>query len=305
VATVCYALLNILSQLSKEADGSYAFSMPSVVLLAELVKLCLSLFFLCQENGSVTGVLECIFSRPYRWVLFAVPSVLYVANNNLDMLNNLYMDPATESVLVQMKILTTALAWRWVFGAQIGTRKWISLVLLFCGCCLAALPQDNGKESSTMYIEPFGIVLVSMYVCISASAGVYNEWLLKSIGKDESIHVSNIRIYAVGVLTCLISHGNPFQDGLTRGYNVYTWALVLTYSVMGLLLSQVMKYFDNIVKLFISGSSMYASAMLTVIIFERYPSRIFATSLLLVTAALFGYNWDRIHARFAASKKTE
>ena len=31
VATCCYALLGLLSQLSKEADGTYAYSLPSVV----------------------------------------------------------------------------------------------------------------------------------------------------------------------------------------------------------------------------------------------------------------------------------
>lgn len=32
-------------------------------------------------------------------------------NNNLDMLNNQHMDPATEQVLVQAKILTTGIVW--------------------------------------------------------------------------------------------------------------------------------------------------------------------------------------------------
>ena len=39
VATCCYALLGLLSQLSKEADGTFAYSLPSVVLLAELCHL--------------------------------------------------------------------------------------------------------------------------------------------------------------------------------------------------------------------------------------------------------------------------
>jgi len=306
LAPFCYALLNVLSQLSKEEDGSYAYSMPSVVLLAEFVKLCLSMIFLSRELG-LTKAVQTIFTRPYRWFLFAVPSVLYAVNNNLDMLNNMYMDPATESVLVQLKILTTALAWRLVFGSAIGGRKWMSLFLLFCGCGLAALPSDGGKASATMYIEPFGVVLIMFYVCISATAGVYNEWLYKSIGADESIHISNIRIYTVGVLFCLSTHlstggANPLQGGLVKGYNAYTWALVATYSVMGLLLAQVMKYFDNIVKLFISGSSMYASAFLTVVIFKRYPSAMFTASLALVSAAQVGYNWERIVATSSRRK---
>ena len=35
-----------------------------------------------------------------RWLAFAVPSMLYSLNNNLDMLNNQHMDPATEQVFL-------------------------------------------------------------------------------------------------------------------------------------------------------------------------------------------------------------
>ena len=45
------------------------------------------------------------------------------------MMNNLYMDPATESVLVQGKVLTTGLAWRFVFKEELGTLKWTALVV--------------------------------------------------------------------------------------------------------------------------------------------------------------------------------
>eukprot|EP00435_Cladocopium_sp_Y103_P018666 s234_g4.t1 len=42
LGSACYALLGILSQLSKSPDGSYGYSLPSVVLLAEFTKLCIS-----------------------------------------------------------------------------------------------------------------------------------------------------------------------------------------------------------------------------------------------------------------------
>lgn len=316
VGSLCYALLNVLSQLSKEPDGSYAYSMPAVVLLAEFVKLCLSLGFLAREEGSLLSALRLVVTTPRSvWAAFAVPSVLYAINNNLDMLNNQYMDPATESVLVQLKILTTGIMWRLVFGKPLGTRKWLSLVLLFLGCSIAGWPKSNTTANS-MFILPFGLVLVGFYVCISATAGVYNEWLYKGLCKTHSIHVCNIRIYTVGVLFCLCAHlaSVPPREGpaggvgsylseIVRGYNVYTWALVGTYSVMGLLLAQVMKFFDSIVKLFISGSSMYASAFLTAVIFGRVPDATFLLALTLVTVAIITFNIEKITPLFSGSKE--
>jgi len=304
VGSVCYALLGIFSQLSKSADGSYAFSMPTVVLTAEAVKLCLSTFFLLRETRSLSGVLRAVFNTPVRtWFLWMCPSILYSLNNNLDMLNNQYMDPATEQVLVQLKILTTGLAWWFVFQEPLGTRKWLALVLLFLGCVGAGWPQEASAGSrSTMYIEPFGVFLVGVYASISAIAGVYNEWLYKVGGAKESIHASNIRLYMIGVafnflgFVSALPAENRAQSlhGLWRGYNGYTWGLVATYAIMGLLLSQVMKYFGSIVKLFISGSSMYVSAVLTWAIFGLKPSVMFVLSLSVVTLAILIFNAEKL-----------
>merc|ERR1711972_371497 len=98
-----------------------------------------------------------------------------------------------------------------------------------------------------MYITPFGVVLVSLYVCISASAGVYNEWLYKGFCKDDSIHVCNIRLYAIGILFNLAVHASKGGAGIGAitsgpvfgGWNKYTVALYCVYTFMGLLISQI------------------------------------------------------------------
>lgn len=78
-------------------------------------------------------------------------------------------------------------------------------------------------------------------------------------------------------------------------YNVCTWALVVTYSIMGLVLAQVLKFFDNFMKLFISGSSIYVSAILTATLFGRSPSLLFCQSMAIVTLAIVLYNYDKLH----------
>jgi UDP-galactose transporter len=302
LGSLCYALLGVLSQLSKSPDGSYAYSMPSVVFLAEAVKLCLSFAFLSAETGSpLAAIGDVLGGPPMRWAAFAVPSVLYSLNNNLDMLNNQHMDPATEQVLVQGKILTTGIVWWLVFQEPLGTRKWVALILLFCGTVLAGWPSDDKPDPTQkiMYIDTIGVFLVILYIWVSASAGVYNEWLYKYIGKGESIHTANIRLYTIGCIVNLSgfvasSSESHRKGGLLTGYNSYTWGLVATYALMGLLLAQVMKFFDNIVKLFISGSSMYVSAVLSWLIFGYTPTTTFLAALVLVTVAIILYNAEKI-----------
>lgn len=301
--SAAYALTNILSQLSKEPDGSYAYSLPTVVLLSEATKLCLSAGFLRSEVGTFRGVLSAVGASSKGWLPFLVPSVLYGINNMLDMLNNQYMDPATEQVLVQSKILTTALAWRIVFQTPLSTRKWLSLVLLFCGEVLVGQSARHDKGDSdvkTMFIKPIGFVIVAFYCCISASASVYNEWVLKVNNASESIHACNIRLYACGCVFLLGSHvlstsaASLSPGELTRGYNVYTWGLVITFASLGLILAQIMKFFDNIVKLFISGSSIYVSSVLSWGILGFVPTPAFLVALVVVTAAILLFNFEKI-----------
>lgn len=297
LGATCYALLGIFSQLSKSDDGSYAYSMPTVVLTAEAVKLCISSLFLSQERKTPSSALHVLSSTsPRTWALWTVPSALYSLNNNLDMLYIQYMDPATAQVLVQLKIITTAIAWWLVFQKPLGHRKWLALLFLFLGCVGAGWPKESTDGS--MYIKPFGAVLIGVYVFISATAGVYNEWLYKVGGSEESIHASNVRLYAIGVCFNFMGFvaGIPVDErltglfGLWRGYNVYTFGLVGTYACMGLLIAQVMKHFDSIVKLFISGSSMYVSAVLSFAIFGLQPALSFILSLGIVTLAILMFN---------------
>jgi len=204
------------------------------------------------------------------------------------------MDPATEQVLVQGKILTTGVVWWWVFGREMGLRKWMGLTILFLGTVLAGWPQQAPLHEKRM--------LIMLYVWVSASAGVYNEWLYKNFSKDENIHTCNIRIYTIGCAVNLAAHltNDPSLGSLvslTSGYNRYCWGLVATYSLMGLLVAQVMKYLDSIVKLFMSGSSMYISAVFSWAIFGYFPTWNFSVGMVLVTIAMVLYNFDVLQAK--------
>ena len=56
-------------------------------------------------------------------------------------------------------------------GTRFGEKpRWFSLLLLFAGTVLAGWPSGERKEGiKEMFISPFGMVLVSLYVWVSAS----------------------------------------------------------------------------------------------------------------------------------------
>lgn len=104
-----------------------------------------------------------------------------------------------------VKEMVQQVAMRIVFKTHLGLLKWASLVLLFVGRACAGWPATSAEELCKMYIKPVGVLLIMLYTTLSASAGVYMEWLYKrDDGKSESIHVCNARIYSVGCLFCCV-----------------------------------------------------------------------------------------------------
>eukprot|EP00929_Paragymnodinium_shiwhaense_P083480 TRINITY_DN44513_c0_g1_i1.p1 TRINITY_DN44513_c0_g1~~TRINITY_DN44513_c0_g1_i1.p1 ORF type:complete len:338 (-),score=59.48 TRINITY_DN44513_c0_g1_i1:4-1017(-) len=304
-----YAGLGILSQLSKEADGSYAYSMPSVVLGAESTKLLLSCCFLQQEVGGVDAAVKVVRRAPWKsWWMFAVPSAIYSVGNNLDMLCNQYMDSATFQVCAQLKILTTGVLWWCVFRQALGIRKWLALTMLMFGSALAAMPTGDADAPRKMFIEPIGMVLILIYASCSALASVYTEYVYKTVGMNESIHFQNIAMYTFGIMLNFLFYMSDRRRQVLagveaswlpmHGYNFWTWCLLANYAFMGLLTSFIMKYLDNIQKLLMAGASMYVSTFATSVLFRLLPSGTFVLGLAMVTGALATYHWEKIEPFF-------
>jgi UDP-galactose transporter len=302
-----YAGVGIFSQLSKDpTTGTYRFNMPSVILGSEICKLLMSSMFLSQEEGSVNACIKKVWNMPRRTLLFfSVPSIIYAVGNNLDMVCNRFMDSATFQVCSQLKILFTALLWSFVFKESLGLRKWVALVCLLLGGAAASWPSGESEEDKSrlehMYITNLGVLSIIAYASCGASAGIATEGIYKSIGAAESIHLQNIAMYSVGVVTIFIlfvlsrKETTNFLD-VFEGFNFWTWCLMLNFCSLGLLSSFIMKYLDNIQKLLMSGASMYVSATFTTFILGLQPTQNFIFGLLVVTSGLVIFNWDKLVA---------
>eukprot|EP00927_Polykrikos_kofoidii_P017149 TRINITY_DN1777_c0_g1_i2.p1 TRINITY_DN1777_c0_g1~~TRINITY_DN1777_c0_g1_i2.p1 ORF type:complete len:352 (-),score=30.64 TRINITY_DN1777_c0_g1_i2:45-1100(-) len=303
LGATAYAGIGLLSQLSKDPKtGTYAYSMPSVILGSEICKLLISTTFLIHEEGSVSGGFKKIRWMPWQTLaFFSVPSLIYCVGNNLDILCNRYMDSATFQVCSQLKILATALLWSLVFRESLGSRKWTALCLLLLGGAFASWPSDTSKAGAVqhMYITKLGVVSIIVYASCSASAAIATEWIYKTVSATDSIHLQNIAMYTIGVITnfCLFFLARKPSDGfphLFEGFNFWTWCLMLNFCLLGILISFIMKYLDNIQKLLMSGASMYVSAIFTTVMLDLYPTIQFVLGLCIVTAGLVTFHWDKL-----------
>merc|ERR1739848_536738 len=137
-----------------------------------------------------------------------------------------------------------------------GIYQYIAIWQLACGTAMSQIPKCSAEGSSEVQKQSSLIgLLVSILSCVlSAFGGIYSEKLLKGDVK-ESIHLQNMQLYAWGILFNVV--GMFIQDGesvlnsgLFSGYNGWAYAVVVNNVFNGLAISAILKYADNIARVY-------------------------------------------------------
>lgn len=231
------------------------------------------------------------------FALFGVPGVLYVAGNNLHYQILRYLSPTSFKVLEQVKIIITAGFMRMLLGTRLRRRQWLAVGLVFVGCVVselrpaapaAAVGDDEGAgaegetRSEGHYLglgvalsqPPLGYVLLLVQATCNNFAAVFTERMLKST--PGSLNWQNLQMYSYGVVISVLSlaaRGVPFAEWLTH-YNGYTWGLVFLGGFTGLCTSAVMKWADNLVKVFARAGSMFLLAAVSGLMGNPVPTQL-------------------------------
>ncbi|CAH8867195.1 unnamed protein product [Trichobilharzia szidati] len=251
---------------------------------------------------------------------YTIPALLYAFNNNLALLIQLEMDPATYQILSNFKILSTAILFRLIIKQRITLIQWFSLLLLLTAGIVhsygnfdaqkafmksSSLPPSTCQSiscvlhpisSSTIHITTHGIIMISAYCTVSGLSGVYTEHVMKK-HSYMSIHLQNFLLYTFGVIVNGIAlifevHRKGISDEdfqFFRGFTYLTWILILTQSIFGMLIGFVLKYASNIYRLFIISSAMICTTLLAMILFNLHLNSIILMSIILVCTSLYLY----------------
>ena len=240
-----------------------------------------------------------IIQQPIDTLKVAVPSLIYVIQNNLQYVAISNLDAATFQVTYQLKILTTAIFSVAMLGKHLNRLKWVSLFILFLGVAMVQLQPTNlsGKKTATAgdatQSPMIGLIAVIASSLCSGFAGVYFEKILK--GTSGSIWLRNIQmgIFGVilGVIGMLVNDGAKIHEkGFLFGYSTLVWIVISMQAFGGLLVAVVVKYADNILKGFATSFSIIVSCIVSVYIFSFTVSVQFLLGTFLVILAIFLYS---------------
>ncbi|XP_065672546.1 probable UDP-sugar transporter protein SLC35A4 isoform X5 [Hydra vulgaris] len=271
-----------------KVNGEITFSSASVALLIELLKLCISVLMLLKD---VSLNQHDISINRKVMLLYIIPAFLYTANNNLVTHVQRFMDPGSFQILSNMKIATSVIFYRLIINRYVSRNKWLAVFFLFVASVLNSLGGLNIKNDlslKTIYVTKTGICLICLYSCISGFTGVFTEAVLKTY-IETSIHAQNSILYLYGILLNVLlytSSSQSFQD-FFRGFSLWTWLIVLTQAVNGIIISYVLKHSSTIVRMFIIAFATVLTPLFSHFIFDLTLNSYFLSSIVVVIFALY------------------
>ena len=195
-----------LSRVSKEASSLYISS--TAVVVSELLKTIISFYAFCLSNRHLKlnamellnlARNESFHSIPDAYRV-AIPSSLYVVQNNLQYVAASNLPAEIYQVLIQMKLIVTALFSMHVLKKFQSLGQWVCILLLSIG--LAIVQLSFGSSSSSVHVNlVIGISSVVLSCITSGFAGTYHEFTLKQ--KNIPLAVRNIQMSSISFILAL------------------------------------------------------------------------------------------------------
>ena len=304
-AALLMSLQPVLVTLSKNPLGGFSYSVPSSTMLSEALKLAISFTLLSQQllSGKITALLH--DDSLTEFCSYIIPSFIYFINNNCIFFILQAVDPTTFQLLSQMKTIFTGLLFRVFLKRKLTAVQYLALVTLAAGTACSQLPSGSsgggGKWHRSAMAAQAGLaapiiggLLSVLSSLLSALGGIYNEKLLKG-RPSSSIHWQNIQMYVWGVafnaLGAYMKDGTSMaQLGLLHGFTPSAWAVVVCNALNGLAISAVLKYADNIARVYAHAIAMMVTMAVSTQLFHAPITPQLVLAVTLVATSTLQYN---------------
>lgn len=281
-------------------DASKLYIATTAVVMCETIKLLVSSFMFVKEdcNNNAKQALSVVgkeFTENWGDLLrIALPSALYVVQNNLQFVAVSNLPAEVFQVLIQAKIITTALCSVWLLQKSLTAVQWASVLGLTIGVGVVqtSFPTARATGQALNYAVGFGAVLVSCFT--SGFAGVFFEKLMKA--KPNILWLRNIEMSLLSIFLALFAaFSNDFSriqtQGFFYGYNSMVLLVVFLQAIGGIIVSLVVKYTNSMTKGFATAGSIILSCLLSAVLLRDCTlNGMFFLGMTIVCASTVGYS---------------
>ncbi|XP_020400664.1 UDP-galactose translocator isoform X4 [Zea mays] len=299
VVTLALTLLTssqaILIVWSKRA-GKYEYSVTTANFSVEALKCLLSLAALFRTWNCHGVTDDNRLTTSFDEVgVYPIPAVLYMVKNLLQYYIFVYVDAPAYQILKNLNIISTGVLYRIILKKnfppvpfRLSEIQWAAFVLLCAGCTTAQL---NPSSDHVLQTPIQGWMMAIVMALLSGFAGVYTEAIIKK-RPSRNINVQNFWLYIFGVIfnlvaICVQDYDAVMNKGFFHGYSFITVLMILNHALSGIAVSMVMKYADNIVKVYSTSVAMLLTAVVSVFLFNFHLSLAFFLGSTVVSVSVY------------------
>lgn len=294
ILTVLTSSQSILIVWSKRA-GKYDYSVTTANFLVEALKCALSFVALLRiwRKDGVTD--DNRLSTTWDEVkVYPIPAALYLVKNLLQYYIFAYVDAPGYQILKNLNIISTGILYQIILKRKLTEIQWAAFILLCAGCTTAQL---NPSSDHVLQTPLQGWVMAIVMALLSGFAGVYTEAIIKK-RPSRNINVQNFWLYVFGMIFnafAIITQDFDavMNDGFFHGYSLITVLMILNHALSGIAVSMVMKYADNIVKVYSTSVAMLLTAVISVFLFGFHLSLAFFLGSTVVSVAIYLHSTNK------------
>jgi UDP-sugar transporter A1/2/3 len=261
-------------------NGVYPLDSSLLIVICEIVKLALCGAILVAQQG---------FRLEHFSAKFCVPAVFYVLQNNIYMTALNYTTPPTFTLLIQTRIIMTALVYKFILKRPVSQMKWLSLIGLTVGVVISQMSPDM----SELKVSTIAVTLATTCSVFSVANSVYVEQLLKNhpspfVEQQVQLYFWSIiasSLFWLGSLDTssarlIATDSGPVASFLTTLYHSVTvfgtfdrttttlvCATIAVTSIGGLVVAAIMKRLDNLAKIFTAALAIMVTGLCTEALF--------------------------------------
>ncbi|KAF4666473.1 hypothetical protein FOL47_004074 [Perkinsus chesapeaki] len=293
----------------RENHTFYGTNKFIVVTLAEAMKLllCVLLYLAMSRRASPDppseyGLVTIVRYKSLKEALaYCVPAVVYlIENNSLFVALDLLDSSATFQLLLNVKIVITALLFRFFLGRDLSAAQFAFTVLCSIGLCVAVVSsgsegETEGTGESQWLRTLMGAAIVLVVSLLASFSNIWVEYLFQDRDSDIPFLVRNSRIYMWGApLNSIAVVGAAIVTGEMPTIAAFKAAHVTAagLTVVGLATATILNYGNNMINAYLNAGTLILTVAVSALLFSDYSkvkSPWFLLGAVLVSVSAIGY----------------
>mmetsp|Transcript_23961 Transcript_23961/g.80931 ORF Transcript_23961/g.80931 Transcript_23961/m.80931 type:complete len:347 (-) Transcript_23961:194-1234(-) len=188
--------------------------------------------------------------NPAPMKVFSFIGFVYALGDYLEMASMGSLGGAAYQVLLQSKLLITALMMWAIKGSKQTALQWNILLLVMVSLCVYMIGPEDGSGGGAGGIPIMGVFNVLLKVTVSCFCAVLSDKYMKDY-KNEPIYMQLVQFKCAWFATILMLSfvdGKTWQNGFFAGWNPTVVGVLVSFTVKGWSTMYLLAILDSVLK---------------------------------------------------------